>query len=60
MLHHTSTVCSPFSCRLIAPNFSSVWIAFHLFLTWIALSDVDLHFSLMLVREASAVEYETK
>jgi len=60
MLHHMSTICSPFSCRLIAPNFSLVRIAFHLFFTLIALSDADLHFLLMLVREANAVEYETK
>jgi len=54
MLHHMSTICSPFPFRLIAPNSSPVRIAFHLFFTWIALSEVDLHFSLMLVRETSA------
>jgi hypothetical protein len=33
---------------------------FHKFFTWIALGDVDLHFSLMLLRKASAVEGETR
>jgi len=28
--------------------------------TWIAVGDVDLHFSLVLLRNASAVEEETK
>jgi len=41
-LHHMSTICSPFSFWLIAPNFSPVRIAFHLFFTWIALSEVAL------------------
>jgi len=39
-------------------NFSSVWIVFHRFFTWIALSDVGLCFSLMLVRKAIALEEE--
>jgi len=34
-------------------------IVFHQFFTWIALGDVDLYFSLMLVMEANAVEEET-
>jgi len=41
-------------------NFSSVPTVFHHFLTWIALGDVDLRFSLMSFRKASAVEEETK
>lgn len=42
-------------------DFSSVVsIVFHRFSTWIALSDVDLRFLLMLVREASVVEEATK
>jgi hypothetical protein len=45
---------------LIASNFSSVRIVFHQFFTWIALGDVDLRFSLMLLRKASAVEVSTK
>ena len=45
---------------LIMSNFSSVPIVFCRFSTWIALSDVDLHFFLMLIREASAVEEATK
>jgi hypothetical protein len=40
-------------------NFSSILIVFCRFFTWIALSDVDLHFSLMLVTEANAVEKAT-
>ena len=36
-------------------NFSSVLIAFCQFFTWIALGDVDLCFSLMLVRKGGAV-----
>ena len=42
----------PFLSRLIVCNSSSVPIAFHQFLTWIALGDVDLRFSLMLLRKA--------
>jgi hypothetical protein len=41
-------------------NFFSLLIVFHQFFTWIALGDVDLHFSLMSVRNANAVEEETK
>ena len=41
-------------------NFSSVPTVFHQFLTCIALDDVDLRFSLMLLRKASAVEEETE
>jgi len=45
-----------FSSRLIASNFSSVLIVFHQFFTWIALDDIPLQFSFMLVRRASAIE----
>jgi len=45
---------------LVASNFSSLAIVFHQFFTWIALSDVDLRFSLLLLRKASATEEETK
>jgi len=41
-------------------NFSSVSTVFHQFLTWIALGDVDLRFSLLSLRKASAVEEETE
>jgi len=37
-------------------NFSSILIFYHRFFTWLAISDVDLHFSLMLVRKANPVE----
>jgi hypothetical protein len=40
-------------------NFSSILLVIHWFFTWIALSDVDLYFSLMLVRKANAVEEAT-
>ena len=55
-----STLCSPFSSRLIAFNFSSVLILFCQFVTWIALSDADLCTLVMLLRIASAIEEETK
>jgi hypothetical protein len=55
-----ATIHSPFSSPLIISNFSSLPIVFHRFFTWIALSDVDLHFSLMLIRGANAVEEATK
>jgi len=41
-------------------NFPSVPTVLHQFLTWIALGDVHLGFSLVLLRTASAVEEETK
>jgi hypothetical protein len=50
----------PFSGRLIASNFSPIPIVFHQFFTWIVLDDVDLHFSLILVRKVSAVEEGNK
>ena len=50
-LHHISTIHSPFSSWLMS-NFSSVLIVVCQFFTWIALSDVDLHFSLT-VRKAN-------
>jgi hypothetical protein len=34
-------------------------VVFQQFFTWIALGDVDLHFSLMFVRKASATEEQT-
>ena len=41
-------------------KFSSVPTVFHHFLTWIVLGDIDLSFSLMSLRKASAVEEETE
>jgi hypothetical protein len=55
-----STIRSPFSGRLITSNFSSVLIVCCQFFTWIALGDVDICFSLILVRKANAVEEEAK
>jgi hypothetical protein len=49
-----------FSMSLIMSDFSSVPIVFCRFFTWIPLGDVDLRFSLMLVRKANAVEEETE
>jgi len=51
-----STVRSPFSNQLIMSHLSSILIAFHQFFTWIALGDVDLSFSLTLVRKANVLE----
>jgi len=55
-LQHTSTIHSPFLSQLITYNFSSILIALHQYFTWIALSDADLCFSLILVIKANAVE----
>jgi len=52
-----STFRSHFSSQLTS-NFSSVLIIVRLFFTWIALGDVDLCFTLMLLRKANAVEEE--
>jgi len=45
-----------FSGQLIMSNSSSVPTVFCQFFTWIALGDVELYFSFMLVRKASAAE----
>jgi hypothetical protein len=50
------TLHSSFLSRLIASNFSSMGISLHQFLTWITLGVVDFHFSLVLLRKASAFE----
>jgi hypothetical protein len=55
-----STILSPFSSQLIMSDFSSLLIVFCLFFTWIAIGDVDLCFSLLLVIKAIAVEEETR
>jgi hypothetical protein len=49
-----------FSNWLIMSNLSSVTIFFHQFFTWNSLGDVDLHFSLMLVRKDNAPQVATK
>jgi len=54
-----STIHSPLSSRPIKSNFSSILIVFRQFFTWFALADVDLYFSITLVRKANAVEEET-
>jgi hypothetical protein len=49
-----------FSSWCITSNFSSIPIVLHLFFTGIALGDVDLHFSLMLVKKSYAVKEENR
>ena len=58
-LWHMPTICSPFSSQLITSNLSSILIIFHQFFTRSAPGNVDLHFSLILVTKANAVEAET-
>jgi hypothetical protein len=53
------SIRSPLPGWLSTYHFSSKLIVFCLFFTWIALGDVNLHFSLVLVRKTSAVEEET-
>jgi len=58
-LQHMSTIHSHFSSWFIMYNFSSMPMVFHPLCTWTVLDDADfLHFSLMLVRNANAVEEE--
>jgi hypothetical protein len=54
-----SLICSPFTIWFIMPNFYSVLTAFCQFFTWIALGDVDLHFSVILIAKVNAVEGST-
>jgi hypothetical protein len=54
-LHHTSAIPSLLQ---LTCNFSSVLIVCCWFLTWVALDDVHLCFSLMLIRKPNAVEEE--
>ena len=57
ILHHMSIIRSPFLSWLITSNFSAILIVFFCrFFTWIALGNVDIHFSLILVTKANAVE----
>ena len=55
ILRHLSTIRLPFPSRLITSNFSVVLMVFLPFFTQTALDDVDLHFSHILVPNASAV-----
>jgi hypothetical protein len=59
-LWHKPVVCSPSSRWFITFNFSSVLTVFHKFFTWIAPDDVALHFSVISVTKANAVEGCTK
>ena len=52
-------ICSTFSSWLIMSNLSYILIIFRQFFTWIALVDVDLHFSLILIMKANAAESYT-
>jgi hypothetical protein len=54
-----TTFYSPFSSWLITSSFSLIPIVFHHFLILIALDNVDLRFSLMLIRKANSVEEKT-
>ena len=51
-----SVICSPLSGWLIKSNFSSFPFVFRWFVAWIALSDVDLHFSFIWVIKGNAIE----
>ena len=57
-LQHMSTFHFPFSSQLITSNFSSK-LVFLRFCTWIALGDVDLLLSFIMVTKANAVEEAT-
>ena len=59
-LWYMSTIHSPSWSQLITSDCSSIRITFRQFFTCIALCNVDLHLSLMLVRKANAVEEGTK
>jgi hypothetical protein len=55
-----STIHSSFLSALITPDLSTMSVVFHGFFTWIAVDDVDLHFSFMLMRKANIGQEETK
>ena len=48
------------SSWLITSNFSAVLIVLCQFFTWIALGDIDIGFSLMMVRKVNIVGEETR
>ena len=48
-----------FSSSLITSKFSSILIVFCRYFTWTAIGNVDLHFSLIWVTKANAIEGET-
>ena len=52
-LCHLSTICSSFSSQFIMSHFSSIRSVLCWFFTWIALGDVDLHFSSILVTKTN-------
>jgi hypothetical protein len=54
-----SAIRVPFSSWLIMSNSSLVLTVFRQFFTWIRLDNIDLHFSLILVTKANAVERRT-
>jgi len=54
-----SAIRVPFSSWFITSNSSLVLTVFCQFFTWIALDNIDLHFSLSLVTKANAVEGRT-
>jgi hypothetical protein len=54
-----SAIRSPFSSRFISQFLFNTY-CLSPFFTWVALSDVELRFSLVLVKKANAVEEETK
>jgi len=51
-----STIHSPFSTQLTTCNYSSVLIVLHQFFSWIAMGDVDLCFSLILIIKSNTDE----
>jgi hypothetical protein len=53
------TIRSHFASQLIMSNLFSVLIVFRWFFTWLALSDVDIHFSISLIRKFNDEKKET-
>jgi hypothetical protein len=58
-LWNMSTIRSHFASQLITSNLSSVLIVFRWFFTLLALSHIDIRFSLTLIRKFNAEEDET-
>jgi len=54
-----SKIRSHFASQLITSNLPSVLIVFRRFFAWLALSDVNISFSLALIRKVKAEEEET-
>jgi hypothetical protein len=57
-LGHMTTIRSPFRSRLSTYNFSLTLTVFRRFFTWIALGDVNLCLTLILVPTVNAVIQE--